>query len=79
MDVQGSELDIIQGAVPIIKKTTHLILETQILNFNDKAPRLTEIVCYLNTLDFSLVDIIDLHYSLNNILFQIDVLFERKI
>ena len=79
MDVQGSELDIIKGAVPIIKKTTHLILETQTLNYNDKAPKLTEIVCYLNTLDFSLIDIIDLHYSLNNILFQIDVLFERKI
>jgi len=79
MDVQGSELDIIKGAVPIIKKTTHLILETQTLNYNDKAPRLTEIVCYLNTLNFSLIDIIDLHYALNNTLFQVDVLFERRI
>lgn len=77
--IQGSELDIIQGAVPIIKKTTHLILETQTLNFNDKAPRLTEIVCYLNTLNFSLIDVIDVHYALNNTLFQLDVLFERRI
>jgi len=79
MDVQGSELDIIKGAVPIIKKTTHLILETQTLNYNDKAPRLTEIVCYLNTLNFSLIDVIDVHYTLNNTLFQVDVLFERRI
>ena len=74
MDVQGSELDIIKGALPIIKNSKYLLLELQTLMFNKGAPRIEEVISYLNNINFKFIDIFDLMYS-GNSLIQVDGLF----
>jgi len=77
MDVQGSELNIIKGALPIIKKTKYLLLELQTFQYNKGAPQIEEVVSYLHRLNFGFVDLFDLMYS-NNHLIQVDGLFINR-
>ena len=78
MDVQGSELDIIKGALPIIKDTTFLILELGILEYNQGAPLIGEVIEELNKLGFVMIDILDFNHSDDTYLIQIDALFANK-
>lgn len=77
MDVQGSEFNIIKGALPIIKNTKYLLLELQTYPYNKGAPQIEEVVSYLHGLNFGFVDLFDLMYS-NNHLIQVDGLFINK-
>jgi hypothetical protein len=77
MDVQGSELNIIKGALPIIKKTKYLLLELQTYPYNKGAPQIEEVISYLHGLNFGFIDLFDLMYS-NNHLIQVDGLFINK-
>ena len=77
MDVQGSELNIIKGALPIIKNTKYLLLELQTFQYNKGAPLIEEVVSYLHGLGFGFVDLFDLMYS-NNHLIQVDGLFINR-
>jgi hypothetical protein len=73
-DVQGSELDIINGAIPIIEDTRFLILELGILEYNQGAPLIGEVI----ELDFVMMDILDFNHSDDTYLIQIDALFANK-
>jgi FkbM family methyltransferase len=77
MDVQGSELNIIKGALPIIKNTKYLLLELQTYQYNKGAPLIEEVVSYLHGIGFGFVDLFDLMYS-NNHLIQVDGLFINR-
>jgi FkbM family methyltransferase len=77
MDVQGSELDIIKGALPIIKKTDSLLLELQTLEYNKGAPMASDVISYLQGIGFDMVDILNLMYSENHLI-QVDVLFINR-
>jgi FkbM family methyltransferase len=77
MDVQGSELDIIKGALPIIKKTDSLLLELQTLEYNKGAPMASDVISYLQSIGFDMVDILNLMYSENHLI-QVDVLFINR-
>ena len=77
MDVQGSELDIIKGALPIIKKTDSLLLELQTLEYNKGAPMASDVISYLQNIGFDMVDILNLMYSQNHLI-QVDVLFINR-
>jgi FkbM family methyltransferase len=77
MDVQGSELDIIKGALPIIKNTKYLLLELQTYSYNKGAPQIEEVISYLHNLNFGFIDLFDLMYS-NNHLIQVDGLFINR-
>jgi len=75
MDVQGSELDIIKGGLDIIKKCQYLLLELQISEYNKNAPMICDVITFLKTINFNLVDIFDLLYSSSGSLIQLDGLF----
>jgi FkbM family methyltransferase len=77
MDVQGAEKDIIEGSLPIIKNTKFLLLEMQTVQYNKGAPRLSEIIHYLHSIDFEFVDIFDLKYD-RDCLIQMDALFINR-
>jgi len=77
MDVQGSELDIIKGALPIIKRTDSLLLELQTLEYNKGAPMASDVISYLQGIGFDMVDILNLMYSENHLI-QVDVLFINR-
>jgi FkbM family methyltransferase len=77
MDVQGAEKDIIEGGLPIIKNTKFLLLEMQTVQYNKGAPRLSEMIHYLHSIDFEFVDIFDLKYD-RDCLIQMDALFINR-
>jgi len=77
MDVQGAELDIIRGGLPVIRNSRFLLLELQTYDYNIGAPRLEEAVAFLHGEGFGVVDIVDLMYA-GDRLIQADVLFRNK-
>ena len=74
MDVQGAELDVIRGGLPIVRESRYLLLELQTHEYNHGAPHFEEVVAYLHGEGFAVVDIIELLYS-GDKLIQVDVLF----
>ncbi len=77
MDVQGAELDVIRGGLPIVRNSRYLLLELQTHNYNLGAPHFEEVVAFLHGEGFAVVDIVDLMYS-GDKLIQVDVLFQNK-
>ncbi len=77
MDVQGAELDVIRGGLPIVRNSRYLLLELQTLNYNIGAPHFEEVVAFLHVEAFEVVDIVDLMYS-GDRLIQVDVLFKNR-
>jgi hypothetical protein len=79
MDIQGAELDVIRGGLPIIRNSRFLLLELQTHDYNLGAPHLEEVVAFLHGEGFGVVDIVDLMYS-GDKLIQADFLFlNRKL
>lgn len=77
MDVQGSELDIMKGSEDVIKKSKYLLLEMQAFEYNKNAPNASEVIAYLHSLNFHLLDLMDTAY-IQNYLINIDALFINK-
>ena len=59
IDVQGSEIDVIEGGKDIIRNSNFLIIEMSLQNYNEGAPKLLEVINNLNKNNFELIDIID--------------------
>lgn len=85
MDTQGSELDIIKGGLSLISRTKALILEENVVHFNEQAPLHDEIREYVKSLGFELVDYLDeKNYPISNNRgetiphYEIDTLYVRK-
>jgi FkbM family methyltransferase len=55
MDVQGAELDIVKGASKCIEHADHLILELQNIDYNMGAPKAQEVIEYLQTVGYELI------------------------
>lgn len=77
IDVQGSEIDVIEGGKNIIKNSNFLIIEMSLQNYNEGAPKLLEVINNLNKNNFELIDLIDRNYR-NDILVQVDGIFKNK-
>ena len=77
IDVQGSEIEVIEGGKSIIKNSSFLLVELSLQNYNEGAPKLLEVINKLNEYNFELIDIIDRNYR-NNVLVQIDGIFKNK-
>lgn len=54
MDVQGSELNVLKGAIETLKNVTDLILELQHKDYNEGAPKMKEVSTYLKHIGFTL-------------------------
>jgi len=77
IDVQGSEQDILRGAPDSISNARFILLETQLIEYNQKAPVAHEIIRTLENYGFIIADIYELHYLPDGRLNEIDILFAR--
>jgi len=76
MDVQGAELDIMQGSPNIIHNTKYLWLEVNVHNYNIGAPRAGQIIAYLDQIGFEIFDVADVnHFGNEGHLLSMDLLF----
>ena len=77
IDVQGSEIEVIEGGKNIIKNSSFLLVELSLQNYNEGAPKMLEVINKLNEYNFELIDIIDRNYR-NNVLVQFDGIFINR-
>lgn len=79
IDTQGYELEVLKGAQRILPKIDAILLEVAIIEINEGAPLLDEVVAFLKLLGFVTYDILEFHRRpLDGALNQIDILFVRE-
>ena len=74
MDVQGAELDIIQGSPGIIHNTKYLWLELQAHQYNIGAPLAGKVIGYLHEIGFEMIAIDEINTG-NGVIMGMDVIF----
>lgn len=77
MDVQGAELDVLNGAEKILKNCNFILLEASLLNYNRGAPLVADVVNFLKDKGFVLFDCCEMRRRRDGVLLQIDLIFSR--
>lgn len=78
IDVQGYEIEVLKGAARTLASVDVLLLETSVLPYNRGSPLTADVVAFLRSLGFVVLDVLELHQGgPENILFQIDFAFAR--
>ena len=80
LDVQGSELKVLEGLKETINAFEVIILEVSIHNYNKDSPLFDKVMNYMNEKNYRLYDLFDLKRLGNNesFLVQFDCVFVRK-
>jgi FkbM family methyltransferase len=79
IDVQGSEMDIINGAIEIIKQASGIILEVSLVEYNQGAPLKSTVIEFMNNLNFKQTEIIGhINHPISHEPIQEDILFINK-
>ncbi len=74
LDVQGAELEVLAGGERTLGKANFCQLECGILQFNKGAPLIAEVIAYMHSKDFIVLEFLELLPHLNK-LNQVDILF----
>jgi len=78
LDVQGYELEVLRGAIPVLSSVQFILLEVSIIPMNKGVPTLFEVFSLMNDHGFVLMDICDQTRRKDNLLLQADLLFVNK-
>lgn len=79
LDVQGYELEVLKGASNILKETEVVLMEASLLNYNEGAPLLDEVIAYMRTIRYLPFDICEFHRkSEDGALNQLDIVFIKE-
>lgn len=76
MDTQGSELDILRGGEKTAAKAKYILIETSIVEYNEKAPLQDEVFKYMDFIGFKPTELVESHID-NGTLVQEDWIFTR--
>ena len=74
IDVQGAEIDVMEGAGDIIANSKFVLLEAAVTNYNEGAPKQQDVINYMNNLGFKDYEIFD-EIRFDGVLIQLDLLF----
>lgn len=78
IDVQGAEIDVLQGAEDILSKAKAVIMELALTNYNEGAPLRDFVVGYMRAKGFLNVrNLEDIVHPITREVVQIDALFTR--
>ena len=79
IDVQGSEIDIINGGLEIIKESKGILMEISLIEYNKNAPTKEFVYDYMDKIGFKPVELIgNINHPLTYNLIQQDILFLNK-
>ncbi len=78
LDVQGAELDVLQGGQMAMQNSEIMQLEVALTSYNEGAPQSDKVIAFMAERGFSIYDICGFVRSDPTYLSQIDVLFVRK-
>lgn len=80
LDVQGYELEVLLGATGLLSKAEVVILECSLIQYNDDAPLLADVVEFMRSRGFVVYDFCgQARRASDGVLFQIDVAFVKEI
>ncbi len=82
IDVQGAELDVLNGGADLIRQADYVLIEVPIREYNEGAAPVEQLFEKLRELGFRCADLTEFHRLkgiMNGDLLQIDVLFERNV
>lgn len=77
LDVQGAELEVFKGASIALKTAKIIACEVQTREYNLGAPFSHEVIHFLSKNGFRMIDILEMHYTASDLLFQVDLLFVK--
>ena len=80
MDVQGAELDILKGGEKTMRNAAYALLELSLVEYNQGAPLIGEVVDKMIDYGFCMVDILEYHrfaHLYGGAIFQLDILFKK--
>jgi FkbM family methyltransferase len=79
IDVQGSEIDIINGGLEIIKQSKGILMEVSLVEYNENSPTKDYVYEFMKNLNFFPVEIIgNINHPITHELIQQDILFIKK-
>ena len=74
IDVDGAEVDVLEGAVGILQETEYVIVEATLFG------QIYDVINFMKLQGFAAYDIVDLHYRpLDSALIQVDIAFVKKL
>lgn len=76
MDVQGAEIDILDGASRLLNKIKYVYAEVSFEECNEGAPLFDDLYNYMRSKGYKISDIVDSTY-INNKFIQTNILFEK--
>lgn len=81
IDVQGSELDILKGGPNTLSRTSFVNCEVALIEYNQGAPLIGDVVDYMRDSGFCIIDIVEYHsfpQLYGGAYFQLDLLFKKS-
>jgi FkbM family methyltransferase len=79
VDVQGAEMDVLQGAEEMLRQTQFIMLEVSFFKFFKGGPEISDIITFMKSRGFVPYDICGLQYRpLDNALSQVDITFVQE-
>lgn len=81
IDVQGGELDVINGATRLLQSAKHVLIEVSLVDYNHKAPRADVVLQRMHELGFEMKEILEYHQKpelYGGCIFQLDILFQNQ-
>jgi FkbM family methyltransferase len=79
IDVQGAELDVLEGATETLAHTEYVVLETSLFHFFTGAPLVGEVIAYLNERGFVVYDVLSIqHRPLDGAVSMMDLAFVKE-
>jgi FkbM family methyltransferase len=79
IDAQGYELEILKGAENLLPKIDAILLEVAIIEINEGAPIIHEVLTFMKSIGFVTCEVLEIHRRpLDQALNQIDLLFVEE-
>jgi FkbM family methyltransferase len=78
LDTQGYEIEVLKGGEGTLQRADTVLLEVSLIEINERAPLLHEVISFMAARNFVAYDILEFHRRpLDGALNQIDILFVR--
>ncbi len=79
VDVQGAELDVLEGAAHLLENTDYIILEVSFFNFFVDGPQFYDVVVFMKNHGFVVYDMLGYSYRLlDGAMSQVDLVFVKE-
>ena len=80
IDVQGSEIDVINGGIDIVRRAIGVLLEISLVEYNENAPTKEYVYNFMEQIGFYPAEHIgDITHPITHELIQQDILFIKKV